>query len=102
MKNNLSDLNNHLFSMLEQLENDEMMEDPKEADKLIKRAGAMCKVSSQILKVASIQVKAIKTAEECGLLNKDMPALLATKDSQTEEQSKAETKKKLLEVASWD
>ena len=95
MKNNLSDLNNHLFSMLEQLEDDEAMQDPKEADKLIKRAGAMCKVSSQILQVASIQVRAIKTAEECGLLNEDMPALLATKDSKT---AKAETKK-LLEEA---
>lgn len=100
MKNNLSDLNNHLFSMLEQLEDDELMEDPKQADKLIKRAGAMCKVSSQILQVASLQVRAIKTAEECGLLNEDMPALLATKDSKND--TKEETKKKLLEVSSWD
>ena len=93
-RNKLTDLNDHLFGMLEMLEDDKAMQDPKEADKLIKRAGAMCKVSTQILQVASLQVRAIKTAEECGLLNEDMPALLATKDSKTE---KAATKK-LLEA----
>ena len=92
MKNNLSDLNNHLFSMLEELEDNEMTD--KRLEKELKKAKAICSISSQILKVASVQVSAIKTAEQCGLLNKDMPALLATKDSANE----IAGKKKLLGI----
>ena len=92
MKNNLSDLNNHLFATLEMLENDELT--PEQLDKELKKAKGVCQVSSQILKVASIQVSAIRTAEACGLLNQDMPALLATKDSATE----SVNKQKLLGV----
>ena len=79
MKNNLSDLNNHLFLQLETLEDNKMTD--KRLEKELKKAQAICSISSQILKVASVQVSAIKTAEQCGLLNKDMPALIATKDS---------------------
>ena len=92
MKNNLSDLNNHLFLMLETLEDDKMTD--KRLEKELKKAQAICSISSQILKVASVQVSAIKTAEQCGLLNKDMPALLATKDSANE----IAGKKKLLGI----
>ena len=92
MKNNLSDLNNHLFSALETLEDDEMTDEKLEKE--LKKAQAICSISSQILKVASVQVSAIKTAEQCGLLNKDMPALLATKDSANE----IAGKKKLLGI----
>ena len=92
MKNNLSDLNNHLFSMLETLEDDKMTD--KRLEKELKKAQTICSISSQILKVASVQVSAIKTAEQCGLLNKDMPALLATKDSANE----IAGKKKLLGI----
>lgn len=86
MKNNLSDLNNHLFLTLETLEDDEMTD--KQLEKELKKAQAICSISSQILKIASVQVSAIKAAEQCGLLNRDMPALLATKDSATEIASK--------------
>ena len=92
MKNNLSDLNNHLFSMLEVFEDDEMTD--KQLEKELKKAQAICSISSQILKVASVQISAIKTAEQCGLLNKEMPALLATKDSANE----IAGKKKLLGI----
>ena len=92
MKNNLADLNNHLFSMLETLEDDEMTD--KRLEKELKKAQTICSISSQILKVASVQLSAIKTAEQCGLLNKEMPALLATKDSANE----IACKKKLLGI----
>lgn len=92
MQNNLSDLNNHLFSMLETLEDDKMTD--KRLEKELKKAQAICSISSQILKVASVQVSAIKTAEQCRLLNKDMPALIATKDSANE----IAGKKKLLGI----
>lgn len=92
MKNNLSDLNNHLFLTLETLEDDKMTD--KRLEKELKKAQAICSISSQILKVASVQISAIKTAEQCGLLNKEMPALLATKDSANE----ISGKKKLLGI----
>ena len=94
-KNNLSDLNDHLFEMLEKLGDDEEMQDPKKAEKLIAQSKAMCQVSSQILNVARVQVQAIKTAESCGLLNTDMPALIATKDSRAAK----EESRKLLEAS---
>ena len=94
-KNNLSDLNNHLFEMLEKLGDDEEMQDPKKAEKLIAQSKAMCQVSSQILNVARVQVQAIKTAESCGLLNSDMPALIATKDSKAAK----EESRKFLEAS---
>lgn len=96
MKNNLSDLNNHLFAMLEVLENEEL--DEESLEKELKRAKAVVSVSSQILNVARVQVSAIKTAESCGLLNKDMPALIATKDSKAEQAAKSETNLKLIGV----
>ena len=92
MKNNLSDLNNYLFSMLETIEDDEMTD--KRLEKELKKAQMICSISSQILKVASIQISAIKTKEQCGLLNKDVPALIATKDSANE----IAGKKKLLGI----
>ena len=92
MKNNLSDLNNHLFSMLETIEDDEMTD--KRLEKELKKAQAICSISSQILKVASVQLSAIKTVEQYGLLNKEMPALIATKDSASE----IAGKKKLLGI----
>ena len=94
-KNNLSNLNNHLFEMLENLGDDEIMQDPEQAKKLIERSKAMCQVSSQILNIARVQVQAIKTAESCGLLNSDMPALIATKDSKADK----EESRKLLEAS---
>jgi hypothetical protein len=84
MKNNLADLNNHLFAMLEELEDDDLEKDPQQLEKTLKKARAISSVSSQILKVANTQIQAIKTMENCGLVNKDMPALLAIKDSSVE------------------
>lgn len=84
MKNNLADLNNHLFAMLEELEDDDLEKDPQQLEKTLKKARAISSISSQILKVANVQVQAIKTMENCGLVNNDMPALLAIKDSSAE------------------
>lgn len=78
--------------MLETLEDDKMTD--KRLEKELKKAQAINSISSQILKVASVQLSAIKTAEQCGLLNKEMPALLATKDSANE----IAGKKKLLGI----
>ena len=92
MQNNLSDLNNRLFAQLELLERDELGE--KDLDLELKKAKAITQISSQILNIARLQIAAINTAEECGLCNKDMPALIATKDSKSMEQERT---RKLLE-----
>lgn len=92
MQNNLSDLNNRLFAQLELLESDELSE--KDLDLELKKTKAITQISSQILNVARLQIAAINTAEKCGLCNKDMPALIATKDSKSMEQERT---RKLLE-----
>lgn len=97
MQNNLSDLNNHLFAQLELLNNGELSNE--ELEKEIKKTKAMTSISSQILKVASVQISAIKTAEQCRLLNQDMPSLIATKDSKNAELEKEKAKMKLLGVS---
>ena len=78
MKNNLADLNNHLFAMLEEIEEGGA---PKELEKSLKKAKAMCDVSKQILSVANVQVRAMQLADRAGYKNEEMPALIAVKDS---------------------
>ena len=70
--------------MLEELEDDDLEKDPQQLEKTLKKARAISSISSYILKVANVQVQAIKTMENCGLVNNDMPALLAIKDSSVE------------------
>lgn len=94
MQNNLSDLNNHLFAQLELLNSGEL--NNEQLEKEIKKTKAMTSISSQILKVASLQISAIKTAESCGLLNKELPSLISTKDSESAVKAKKEEQKKLL------
>lgn len=84
MQNNLSDLNNHLFSQLELLESGELSENALDLE--LKKARAITQISSQILNIARLQIAAINTAESCGLCNKELPALLETKDSRTEKE----------------
>lgn len=97
MQNNLSDLNNHLFAQLELLGSGELSNEELEAE--IKKSKAMTSISAQILKIADVQLKAIKMAENCGLLNEEMPALLETKDSKALEVAREKNKQKLLGTA---
>ena len=97
MQNNLSDLNNHLFAQLELLSSGELNNEELEAE--IKKSKVMTSISTQILKIADVQLKAIKTAENCGLLNEEMPALLKTKDSQALQDAREKNKQKLLVAA---
>lgn len=97
MQNNLSDLNNHLFAQLELLGNGELSNEELEAE--IKKSKAMTSISAQILKIADVQLKAIRVAEDCGLLNDEMPALLETKDSKVLAVAREKNKKKFLGAA---
>ena len=97
MQNNLSDLNNHLFAQLELLGSGELNKEELETE--IKKSKAMTSISAQILKIVDVQLKAIRTAENCGLLNEEMPALLETKDSHVLQVAREKSKQKLLGAA---
>ena len=56
MKNNFTDLNNHLFSQLDRLSKDGMTEEQLLTE--VTRAQAMVQVSTQIVNAASLQLKA--------------------------------------------
>ena len=64
MKNTLEDLHNYLFEQIERLNDEELSQE--ELDKEIKRAGAISKVSSQIVRNASVMLDAKKVNLEYG------------------------------------
>lgn len=57
MKNKLIDLNNHLFEMIERL-NDDLSDE--ELEKEIKRAAAMSNLSKQVIDNAKVELEATK------------------------------------------
>lgn len=75
MKNSLVDLNNHLFSQLERLGEEEL-----KGDKLVEeidRAKAINQVAAQIISNGKLVLDAVKTRDEyLGGDNKRMPAML--------------------------
>ncbi|RIA44077.1 hypothetical protein DFR49_2314 [Hephaestia caeni] len=58
MKNKLTDLNNHLFAQIERLSDEDLTAEQIEAE--AKRAQAIVRVSDQIVKGASLQLKAVE------------------------------------------
>lgn len=80
VKNTLGDLNNHLFEMLERLNDDEL--DDEQLDKELKRAEGMTKVSQQILQNGELQIKAMKHMDEYGYNSekKIVPAMLEVRN----------------------
>lgn len=75
MKNTLGDLNNHLFSQLEKLNDDELGGEELETE--IKRAEAMSKISEQIIKNGELQYKAMVHMDEYGYeRQKTVPTML--------------------------
>lgn len=74
-KNTLGDLNNHLFAMLEKLNDDDLTGEDLERE--IKRSEAMADVSEQIIKNGELQLKAMKHMDEYGYKReKNCPELL--------------------------
>lgn len=66
-KNKLTDLNNHLFEQLERLNDDELSAEGIDTE--IKRSKAMSGISSEIIKLAEISLKAEELKAEYGLSN---------------------------------
>lgn len=76
-RNKLNDLNDHLFQMIENLNDDELCSDPKETAKIVARAKAIEGLSNQIISIQSVQLHALEVAEKCGYMVKDLPSSLA-------------------------
>lgn len=76
MKNKLTDLNDHLFSQLERL-NDEGLS-PEQVESEIKRSKAMSSVASQVVSNASLVFEAEKAHRE-GLVGGNKSLLLGHK-----------------------
>lgn len=64
MKNRLSDLNNHLFAALERLADETLS--AEDVAREVDRAGAMVKVSDQILSNAKLHLDAARLVAEHG------------------------------------
>jgi hypothetical protein len=78
MKNQLIDLNNHLFAQMERLGDEELSND--ELTNEIKRSKAMTGISNQIVNNASLALEAKKfQAEWSGTRNEDLPAMIESK-----------------------
>lgn len=70
-RNKLADLNDHLFAQLERL-NDEDLTDEKILAE-VKRATAISKVASQIIKNAEVTLEAVKLVQFGDLRIKELP-----------------------------
>ena len=64
MKNKLSDLNNHLFTQLERLNEEDL--DDCSIEREIKRADGIVKIAAQIIENAHISLSAAKLIAEYG------------------------------------
>lgn len=62
MQNKLIDLNNHLFEMIERLNDEDLT--VEQLDKEIKRASAMSSISNQIINNAKVELEATKLVLE--------------------------------------
>jgi len=81
MKNSLCDLNDHLFTCLEGLMNDEL--EPEQLEKEIRRAQAVNNVAKTIIQNGRTQIEAMKLREEM-LLNAgkgQLPEMLMPKNT---------------------
>mgnify|MGYP001374529062 CR=1 FL=1 len=78
-KNKLSDLNDHLFEMMERLNDDTLMEE--HGEKEINRAKAMSDIGKTIIENGKLVLEAQKHADEFGYgsRGRKMPDLLESK-----------------------
>jgi hypothetical protein len=81
MKNKMTDLNNHLFSQLERLSDENLTEE--EIKKELKRTEGIVKVSEQIISNADLCLKSSKLLLENGCnVSNDFLAIEVKKESQ--------------------
>lgn len=70
-KNKLIDLNNHLFSQLERLNDEELT--PEQIDLECKKARAMKAISSEVIKSYKLTLDAVKLASKGDVNPKHLP-----------------------------
>lgn len=78
MKNQLIDLNNHLFAQMERLGNEELNAEELKIE--IERSKAMNSVSEQIIDNATLALSAKKFLRENGQAQ-DLPAMIETSNN---------------------
>lgn len=64
MKNKLSDLNNHLFAQLERLSEEGLT--AEQIDSETKRGDSIVRIADQVLRMADLQLKAVKVLADHG------------------------------------
>ena len=74
MKNKLSDLNDHLFMVLERLNSEELGDEGLEKE--LKRAKGVVSVAQAVVANASVQLMAYKVAMDNGETYRPLPATL--------------------------
>ena len=74
MKNKLTDLNNYLFEQIERLNDDTLT--PEQVSQPIKKAETISEISKTIIQNSALQLKAIETAAEYGIIKQDSLKLL--------------------------
>lgn len=82
MKNNLQDLNNHLFEQLERLMDKDIMDNPKAAKQEIEKSKAVASISSTIILNARVQIEGMRMKRELGITDeKAVPDLIRNKNA---------------------
>ena len=79
MKNNLIDLNNHLFAQLERLGNESLKGEKLEEE--ITRSKAVSQISKDVVSNASVVLQAEKHRAEYNLSANKLPGMLEVKDA---------------------
>lgn len=79
MKNSLADLNDHLFTCLEGLMDDELS--PEDLEKEIKRANTVTGVAQTIINNANVQINALKLVSNGILKKAELPEMIAPKNT---------------------
>lgn len=74
MKNKIVDLNNHLFAQLERLSDEDLTE--AQLDKEVKRTEAIVAVAEQLVRSATVTLKAAELVGEHGRLPRSNLSLL--------------------------
>jgi hypothetical protein len=79
MKNNLSDLANHLFEQVERLLDDDVCTDTESTNKEIAKTNAMCNCAKQIQDIGRLQLDAIRAVNCYDMPGTKLPELLEIK-----------------------
>jgi hypothetical protein len=77
MRNNLVDLNNHLFEQMERLNDDELTDD--QLHKEIERSKAMANIATKIIDNADLGLQAERLKVEYGRREINLPEMLENK-----------------------